>query len=267
MDLGLLNKVVLVTGASKGIGKSIALAFAREGARVAICARDEAPLEKTAIEIRSLGAKVLAVSSDVTDPASVKRAVSETVRKFQGLDVLINNAGGAERFAGFWDLSEEDWRQAYELNVLSIVAFASAAIPHLKRSSAGRIVNIASTSGLQPGKGNPHYSAAKAAAINFSKHLANLLASDGILVNCICPGPVWSDSWERTAARKAKEMKISYEEAARLERAGDEPAIPLGRLGRPEDIAGLTVFLASVEAGWITGACFRVDGGKIRSMG
>jgi 3-oxoacyl-[acyl-carrier protein] reductase len=266
MDLGLRDKVVLVTGASKGIGNGIALAFAREGARVSICARDEAPLEKTAAEIRRVGGKVLAVSSDVTDQASVQRVVSETVRKFRGLDVLINNAGGAQRFAGFWELTDEDWRQAYELNVLSVVAFASAAIPHLKRSAAARIINIASTAGLQPGKGNPHYSAAKAAAINFSKHLANLLAPDGILVNCICPGPVWSDSWERTAMRKAKELKISYEEAARLERAEDEPAIPLGRLGRPEDIAGLAVFLASGQAGWITGTCFHVDGGKIRSM-
>jgi 3-oxoacyl-[acyl-carrier protein] reductase len=266
MDLGLQKKVALVTGASKGIGKSIALAFAQEGAHLAICARDAAPLEKTATDIRRAGAKVLAISSDVTDTDSVRRAVSETVHRFQGLDILINNAGGAERFAGFWDLTEEDWRQAYELNVLSIVAFASTAIPHLRRSSAGRMVNIASTAGLQPGKGNPHYSAAKAAAINFSKHLANLLAPDGILVNCICPGPVWSDSWERTARRKASELKISYEQAAMLERAEDEPAIPLGRLGRPDDIAGLAVFLASAQAGWITGSCFHVDGGKIRSM-
>ena len=266
MDLGLQNKAVLITGASKGIGKGIALAFAREGARVAICARDEGVLEKTAVEIKTLGAKVLAVPADVTDPGSATRVLAETVRRFQGLDVLINNAGGAEKFAGFWELEDEDWRQVYELNVLSIVAFVRAAAPHLKKSRAARIINIASTAGIQPGKSNPHYGAAKAAAINLSKSLANLFASDGILVHCICPGPVWTDSWDRTTRRKAKELKISYDEAAKLERAEDEAAIPLGRLGESQDVASLAVFLASAQASWITGSTFRVDGGKVRSM-
>ena len=266
MDLGLRDRVVLVTGASKGIGKSIALACAREGARLAICARDEGPLEKTAAEIKTLGAKVLAVPADVTDPVAPTRVLAQTVRRFQGLDVLINNAGGTDKFEDFWGLDDEDWRQAYELNVLSIVAFVRAAAPHLKKSDAARIINIASTAGIQPGKGNPHYAAAKGAAINLSKSLANLFAPDGILVHCICPGPVWTDSWERTAKQKAKELGISYGEAAKLERAGDEAAIPLGRIGEPQDVASLTVFLASAQASWMTGSCFRVDGGKVRSM-
>jgi NAD(P)-dependent dehydrogenase (short-subunit alcohol dehydrogenase family) len=113
MALGLRDRVVLVTGASKGIGKSIALACAREGARLVICARDEGPLEKTADEIKVLGAKVLAVPADVTDPVAATRVLAAAVRRFQGLDVLINNAGGTDKFAGFWELDEEDWRQAY----------------------------------------------------------------------------------------------------------------------------------------------------------
>jgi NAD(P)-dependent dehydrogenase (short-subunit alcohol dehydrogenase family) len=266
MDLGLRDRVVLITGASKGIGKGIALACAREGARVVICARDEGPLEKTAVEIRALGAKVLAVSADVTDPIAPTRVLAQTLTRFQGLDVLINNAGGTGKFANFGELEDEDWRQAYELNVLSIVGFVRAAAPHLKKSRAARIINIASTAGIQPGKGNPHYGAAKAAAINLSKSLANLFAPDGILVHCICPGPVWTDSWERTAKRKAKELGVSYDEAAKLERVEDESAIPLGRLGDPQDVASLTVFLASGQASWMTGSCFRVDGGKVRSM-
>jgi 3-oxoacyl-[acyl-carrier protein] reductase len=266
MDLGLRDRAVLVTGASKGIGKSIALAFAREGARVAICAREERSLDKAAAEINKLGGKTLAIPADVTDPEAAKRAVTETARRFQGLDILINNAGGAEKFAGFGELLDEDWRQAYELNVLSIVGFIRAAVPYLKKSKAARIITIASTAGIQPGKSNPHYAASKAAAINLSKHLANLYAPDRILVHCICPGPVWTESWDRTARRKAKELGLSYEEAAKLERAADEPEIPLGRLGDPQDVASLAVFLASSEAGWITGSCFRVDGGKVRSM-
>ena len=266
MDFGLQDKTVLVTGGSKGIGKGVALAFAREGARVVICARDEGPLEKTALEIKTLGAKVLAVPADVTDPGSAMRVIAETVRRFQGLDVLVNNAGGAQKFAGFWELEDEDWRQAYELNVLSIAAFVRGAVPHLRKSRAARIINIASTAGIQPGKSNPHYGAAKAAVINLSKSLANLFAPEGILVHCICPGPVWTDSWERTTMRKAKELNISYDEAAKLERAEDEAAIPLNRLGGPQDVASLTVFLASGQASWMTGSCLRVDGGKVRSM-
>jgi NAD(P)-dependent dehydrogenase (short-subunit alcohol dehydrogenase family) len=266
MDLGLQNKVVLVTGASKGIGKAIALAFAREGAKVGLCARDEAALEKAAIEIRKTGAKVLAISADVTDPDAGKRVVAETVRKFRGLDILINNAGGAEKFAGFWNLDDEDWRRAYDLNVISIIGLTRAAVSHLKKSSTARIVNIASTAGLQPGHSNPHYAAAKAAVINLSKSLANLLAQDRVLVNCVCPGPVWTASWEQTAKRKAQELGISYTEAADTERAGDESAIPLGRLGEPEDVASLVLYLASAQSGWITGACFRLDGGKVRSI-
>ena len=266
MDLGLENRVVLVTGASKGIGKAIALAFAREGSRVVICARGKAALEKVATETADMGAQVLALPCDVTDRAQVDHVMNAVSKKFNQLDVLVNNAGGAGKFASFSELTDQDWRQAWDFNLMSMVWFTRAALPLMRKGRGGRIINISSTSGRQPGANAPHYAAAKAAMINLNKYLSNALAQEKILVNCICPGPVWSASWEGTAQETAEKLGISYEEAVKRVRAGDEPKIPLQRLGEPEEVAALAVFLASDRAGFLTGACIQVDGGKTKSM-
>lgn len=266
MDLGLKDKVVLVTGASKGIGRAIALAFAREGARLAICARAEGPLGDVAREISGLGVPVLSARCDVTQSAQIREIVRRVDSEYGRLDVLVNNAGGAGRFAGFAELTDQDWQQAWDFNLMSMVWFTRAALPMIQKAPHGRIINISSTSGRQPGANAPHYAAAKAAMINLNKYLSNAFAGEGILVNCICPGPVWSASWEGTAQETAEKLGISFEEAVRQVRAGDEPKIPLQRLGEPEEVAALTVFLASERAGFLTGACIQVDGGKIKSM-
>jgi NAD(P)-dependent dehydrogenase (short-subunit alcohol dehydrogenase family) len=266
MDLGLKNKVVLVTGASKGIGRAIALAFAREGSRVVICARGKAALEKVAREVSDCGAQALALPCDVTDRAQIDHVVCTVKKKFDRLDILVNNAGGAGRFASFSELTDEDWRQAWDFNLMSMVWFTRVALPLMQKGGGGRIINISSTSGRQPGANAPHYAAAKAAMINLNKYLSNALAKEQVLVNCICPGPVWSASWEGTAQETAQKLGISYEEAVKRVRAGDEPKIPLQRLGEPEEVAALAVFLASDRAGFLTGACIQVDGGKTKSM-
>src|SRR3990172_6518912 len=197
MELNLKNKVVVVTGASKGIGRAIALAFAREGASVVICARGKVALEKVANEIAEAGAQILALPCDVTDTAQVGRVMEQVGKRFDRLDVLVNNAGGAGRFAPFLDLTDDDWRQAWNFNLMSMVWFT------------------------------------KAAVINLNKYLSNALAKEQILVNCICPGPVWSASWEGTAQEMSQRLGLSYEEAVRMLRAGDEPKIPLHRLAYP----------------------------------
>lgn len=267
MDLGLKNKVVLVTGASKGIGRAIALFFAGEGARVVICARGKGALEKVAGEISNTGGQVMALPCDVTDRAQVDGVVAEVKKRFDRLDVLVNNAGGAGKFGGFLELTDEDWGQAWNFNIMSMVWFTRASLPLMQRAKGGgRIINISSTSGRQPGANAPHYAAAKAAMINLNKYLSNALAKEGVLVNCICPGPVWSASWESTAQETAQKFGISYEEAVKRVKAGDEPKIPLQRLGEPEEVAALAVFLASERAGFLTGACIQVDGGKTKSM-
>ena len=164
MDLGLKDKVVLVTGASKGIGRGIALAFAGEGARVGICARGETDLKKVAGEVAAQGAEVFFLTCDVTDRGQVERVMAAVVERFGGLDVLVNNAGGAGRFATFMDLTDEDWRQAWDFNVMSIVWFTRLAVPVMQKAGGGRIINLSSTAGKQPGANTPHYAAAKAGA-------------------------------------------------------------------------------------------------------
>jgi 3-oxoacyl-[acyl-carrier protein] reductase len=266
MDLGLKNRVVLITGASKGIGRATALTFAREGARVVICSRGKAALEKVAGEIADAGAQSLPLPCDVNDRTQVDHVLKEVRQRFDRLDVLVNNAGGAGKFGAFMDLTDEDWHQAWNFNLMSMVWFTRAALPLMQKGGGGRIINISSTSGRQPGANAPHYAAAKAAMINLNKYLSNTLAKEQILVNCICPGPVWSASWEGTAQETAQKLGISYEEAVRRVKAGDEPKIPLQRLGEPEEVAALAVFLASDRTGFLTGACIQVDGGKTKSM-
>lgn len=266
MDLGLKDKVALVTGASKGIGRAISLAFAKEGSRVIICARGQQGLAQVAAEMTASGGLPLALPCDVTDHLQVEKVMERIAKEYGRLDILVNNAGGAGKFASFSDLTREDWQQAWDFNLMSVVWFTRAAIPLLQKAGGGRIINISSTSGRQPGANAPHYAAAKAAMINLNKYLSNALAQDRILVNCICPGPVWSASWEATAQETAQKLGISYEEAVRKVRAGDEPKIPLQRLGEPEEVASLVVFLASERAGFLTGACITVDGGKTKSM-
>ena len=255
------GRVALVTGGSKGIGKAIAASFASEGAKVMVAARGSAALESTAKEL-----SVLSVVTDVRNPKDVERAVEFTVERFGRIDILVNNAGGADHIAEFSGLTKEDWFDAFELNLMSVVYSVQHALPHLKKSGHGRIINIASISGVEPGLLVPHYSAAKAGVINLTKHLANVFAADGILVNVICPAQVHSDSRNQLAEHVARTKGIPLSEAIADIDVQGAARIPLGRIGEPNDVAGLVTFLASDKASWITGACFHVDGGKCRGI-
>lgn len=259
------GRVALVTGASKGIGAAIAKALAAAGAQVALTARGEVPLAALVDEISSLGGEALPIPSEATDSRSVVQALSALDTHFGKLDILVNNVGGAPIFSGLWDLSDEDWLACYDLNVISAVRFTRAAVPILRRSFAPRIINVSSISGIEPGYFNPHYSTAKAAMINLSKYLSNLLAKEGILVNAICPGPVHSNSWEQNVERLAKERGIPVDQCRIAIEKEEAEKVPLRRVGDGKDVAGLAVFLASDDAAWITGSCYTVDGGKLRS--
>ncbi len=261
----LAGRTALVTGGSKGIGAAIAKAMAAAGANVAVTARGEASLTSLVDEISSAGGQALSIRSDATDEKSVAQAIDAAVSHFGGLDILVNNVGGPTEFSGFWSLTDEDWLACYDVNVVSAVRFTRHAVPHLKQSKAPRIINMSSISAIEPGTFNPHYSVTKAALINLSKHLSNLLVKDGILVNCVCPGPVHSDSWEQNVERLARERGVSLEESRATVEKEESAKVPLGRIGEGGDVAGMVVFLASDEASWITGSCFKVDGGKLRS--
>ncbi|GIW42683.1 MAG: short-chain dehydrogenase [Candidatus Binatia bacterium] len=271
MDLGIRGRVAVVTGSSAGIGRAIALAFAREGVRVVLSARGRERLERTREELLAGGHEVEAVPADVATREGAEAVVGRAVERWGRLDILVNNAGGGTGGrAGFLALEDEDWRRAWEQNLMSAVWCSRSAIPHMQKQRWGRIVHIASTSGHQPDVVVPHYNVAKAGLINLSKTLANAFGADGILVNCVCPGLVRTPAVEAAARRRLEEQGVetggkTAEELVR-EYWQNRRSFPAGRIGEPEDVAGLVVFLSSELASWITGACFDVDGGWTKSM-
>ena len=254
------GRVAIVTGASKGIGRAIALELAGAGADLTICARGAEALAAVADEIRACGRSVEAVCADVSQPAGTALVRERAQARFGRIDVLVNNAGkGAPR--RMLELSDEDWRASFELNFMSAVRLSLGCVPLMREQGGGRIINISSRVERQPDPYFAPYAAAKAALINFTKNLANAFSKDGILCNCIVPGLIRTEAVEEAARASARATGKSVEDvfAATLAKR----PIPVGRLGEPGDVAGLVAFLASTRASWITGSTFTVDGGIV----
>src|SRR5271156_2973260 len=262
MELGLKGKVAVVTGSSKGIGRSIADALAREGVQVVINSRNAKELESAAADMRKTGATVHAVASDVTDAEGARRPVDEAGRRFGKIHILVNNAGGGGRFGSFDDLTDDEWLAAYNFNVLSAVRATRAALPHMQKQKWGRIINISSESGVQPDAMMPHYNASKSALNSLSK----AYGKDGILVNTVSPAFIRTPLLDGMLAQQAKARGISMDEAEQVMLREFRPNILLGRAGRPDETAGICVFLASEQASFITGSNYRVDGGSVASF-
>jgi NAD(P)-dependent dehydrogenase (short-subunit alcohol dehydrogenase family) len=242
------DKVALITGAGSGIGRACALAFAREGARVALMGRRRERLEETATQI---GGDALVVAGDLTSKDDIARAVDETVARFGALNILVNNAGIL--IAGTAEShTEAEWDETFNVNVRGLWRMSRAVLPHLRRAGGGSIVNISSVLGLVGARHRAAYAASKGAVTLLTKAMALDHAAEQIRVNCVCPGIVETDL-VADFVRKAPDP-----EAARRAR---EALHPLGRFGRPEDIAACAVFLASDESSWLTGAAIPVDGG------
>ncbi len=262
MDLGLRGQVVLITGASRGLGRACAVAFAAEGARLALCARGEADLRAAVTAATKAGGEASAVVGDVTRADDVRRLLDEVVGRYGRVDVLVNNAGGGLA-RPFVDVDDDAWRASVELNLLGAVRLTRALVPVMRAQGGGRVVNIAAASGRTPRLGQVASNASKAALINLTESLAGELAADGIRVNAVCPGLIRNHRWESRIAAIATARGIGVEEAARL--LGREN-VPLGRLGTAEEVAPLVVFLASPVAGYITGVAVEVDGGLARCV-
>lgn len=257
MELGLKGKVSAITGGSAGIGLETAKRLAAEGASVAICARNQNSLQVSADTIRTVGtAGVLAVAADVAQPGEPERFISEVVGKFGRLDILVNNAG-REAVGPFEDTDDTAWQVDLDLKVFGAIRTIRAALPYMRAAGGGRIINITHVGAKQPRARSVPTSVTRAAGIALTKALSKELAADGILVNTVCVGIIWSSQWERK--RMVLDPPTSRQEYERL--LVDERGIPLGRLGKSEEVASLIAFLASEQASYITGASINIDGG------
>src|SRR3990170_4739281 len=258
MDLGLEGKVALVGGSSKGIGRAVALALGREGFRVTICARDNAALAATAQAIRQqTESKVFSLVCDMSSYEDIRRVVAETVKTFGRLDIVVNNAGGPPT-GTFDDFDETDWLQAISQNLLSAVRTIREALPHLRRSGSGRIINITSVAVKQPIDRLILSNTTRLGVVGMAKTLSRELAPEGITVNNVCPGNIATERLISLIEERARRQGVSLEEAIQIE----EGRVPMSHLGDPDDVANLVVYLASTKARYITGATIQVDGGS-----
>lgn len=259
MDLGLTGKVAVVTGGSEGIGKAAALSMAREGARVAICARRPDVLEVAAREIRAAtSGDVIAIPCDVMDEAQVQAAIAQVVARWGGVDILVNNAGTSA--AGkFEDVRDETWETDLGIKVYGAIYCSRAVIPYMKAAGGGRIINITTGGGKAPGAGSLPTSMARAAGIALTKAMSRDYAADGILVNTVCIGLIKSGQHERRY-----EQMQERDPSRTLEQfyAGMGERVPLGRVGEAAEAGDVICFLASARASYLTGTSINIDGGS-----
>ncbi len=255
MDMGLKGKAAIITGGSRGLGRSMALALAAEGCQVAICARGKETLQATVQELRGLGAEAIGVRADIASAEDPERVYKETKEAFGKVDIIVANAGG-RRGTDILATTDAEWSELFQFNLMGNIRLMRLAIPEMQQRHWGRIITISSIWGREYGS-NVTYMTAKAALIGMTKNLSVQLAPYNILVNCVAPGSVAfpGGGWGRLVEQQPGQAKEFIKQN-----------LPLGRFGRPEEIGSVVAFLASEKASLLTGACINVDGGQSKSL-
>src|SRR5215210_5772938 len=257
MDLGLRDKICIVTGSTGGIGLETARLLAAEGARVVVSGRDSERVERARKEANA----ALGVVCDLSEPGAPEALVLGAVDELGGLDCLVNNVGVAYQ-RSFEELSDRDWDEQWQLNVMSCVRSIRAAVPYLRERGGGSIVNVSSSAGKRPSTSMPDYSVMKAAQLSLSRLVADLYSGDGIRCNAVTPGPTATEGW-------LEEGGLADQRAALVGKSRDEvldgvaKGRPLGRMAEPEEIAAVIVFLCSKRSSYVTGAAWSADGGTV----
>ena len=252
MDLGLKGKIAVITGGTDGIGRATAMLLAREGAKVAICARGQEKLDQTAAQIRKEGGEVLAVQADVTSEADINRFFDEVVSKYGGVDLLLNNAGLSQR-GKFLEIDDKMWDTDINIKVFGAIRCLRRAIPEMKKRGGGRVVNISISSAKQPGAGSMPTSLSRAAGLVITKALSKEYAPDNILVNAVCIGKIKSGQHDRRMVREKISPEKYFNDNAK--------EIPMGRFGEAEEAASAIVFFMSSMGSYVTGSSLNLDGG------
>jgi 3-oxoacyl-[acyl-carrier protein] reductase len=262
MDLELEDRVAIVGGASKGLGRACAQVLAQEGARVAVCSRSQADLDKAAQEIRdSTGRDVLAFAGDLDRPETIRDLVATTVQRFGRLDIMVNNSGGPP-LARARTATEEQWATAVQRSLLFFARMAREGLPHLKQRGAGRIINVLAATVYNPIPNLALSGVTRLGVVAFMKSLADEVGRDGVLINNVCPGSILTERMVSNVTARARELGVSVDEA--IAQRAAETAV--GRVGKPEEFAYLVAFLASSRSSYITGTTMLVDGGLVRSV-
>jgi len=262
MDLELTGKVAIVGGASKGLGRACAQVLAQEGAKVALCSRTQKDLDRAAQEIRdTTGSDALAFAGDLDRPETIRDFIATTVQRFGRVDILVNNSGGPP-LARAHNATEEQWATALQRSLLFFARMSREALPHLKQSGAGRIINILAATVYNPIPNLALSGVTRLGVVAFAKSLADEVGRDGILINNVCPGSIMTERMLSNVASRAKELGIPVDDAV-AQRAAETA---VGRVGKPEELAYLVAFLASSRSSYITGTTMLVDGGLVRSV-
>jgi 3-oxoacyl-[acyl-carrier protein] reductase len=261
MELRLRGKVAMVSGASKGIGRAVALGLAEEGVHLALNARGAPLLEQAAGEIaRRYDVTVLPVPGDMSRAEDIQGFVGRTMERFGRVDILVNSAGSSQGGI-FWEVPDQIWQDSWGLKLFGYVRLMREVVPHMIRQGGGRIVNVIGNTGKQPIQTMLPGASANAALLAINKGVADTLARHNIVVNAVNPGPIRTERWDTLMERLGKAVGMSAPDYE----ASFVKDIPLGRVGRPEEMADLVVFLASERAGFITGTSITADGGMTRS--